>query len=412
MKRRCVMPTCRFCEEKLSLMVSLGKTPLANSYLKDIKTKEAKYALDLYLCDKCFLVQLLEYEKSENIFSEDYAYYSSYSVSWLEHCKKYAEMIIDKLQLNDDSLVVEIGSNDGYLLQYFVQKHISVLGVEPSGGVAKEAIRKGIPTDIIFFNESYGKKLSQSRQADLIIGNNVFAHTPFLNDFVKGLKLGLKENGVITLEFPHLLQLILQNQFDTIYHEHFSYFSFYTVQKIFQKYGLDIFDVEELSTHGGSLRIYGKHFGNDKFPISKSVNTLLEKEKNNGLLDVKTYYNFGKKVTKVKENLLSLLQELKRNGKRIACYGAPAKGNTLLNYCGIGQDLFNYTVDISPYKQDKYLPGSHLPILHPKTIEKDKPDYILILPWNLKEEIIKQLSCVKTWGGHFIVAIPEPEIIA
>jgi len=406
------MPTCRFCEEKLSLMVSLGKTPLANSYLKDIKTKEAKYALDLYLCDKCFLVQLLEYEKSENIFSEDYAYYSSYSVSWLEHCKKYAEMIIDKLQLNDDSLVVEIGSNDGYLLQYFVQKHISVLGVEPSGGVAKEAIRKGIPTDIIFFNESYGKKLSQSRQADLIIGNNVFAHTPFLNDFVKGLKLGLKENGVITLEFPHLLQLILQNQFDTIYHEHFSYFSFYTVQKIFQKYGLDIFDVEELSTHGGSLRIYGKHFGNDKFPISKSVNTLLEKEKNNGLLDVKTYYNFGKKVTKVKENLLSLLQELKRNGKRIACYGAPAKGNTLLNYCGIGQDLFNYTVDISPYKQDKYLPGSHLPILHPKTIEKDKPDYILILPWNLKEEIIKQLSCVKTWGGHFIVAIPEPEIIA
>ena len=350
---------CRICDNQLAEpFLSLGNSPLSNAYLSDddLHRMEPYYPLDLYLCEKCYLIQLEEFEPAENIFSSDYAYFSSYSESWLQHCKGYTQMMINRFGFNKDSFTVEIASNDGYLLQYFKQRGIPVLGIEPAANTAKAALSKGIPTDITFFNSSYARRmLAYHTQADLIVGNNVLAHNPNLNDFVGGLKIVLKLEGVVTMEFPHLLKLMQENQFDTIYHEHFSYFSFYSVQKLFALHGLEIFDVEELPTHGGSLRIYAKHSEDTSKAIINTVGNLLKKEEAAGLLDLSTYYDFGEKVKATKRQLLQFLIEEKNAQKKIVGYGAPAKGNTLLNYCGIRTDFLDYTTDRSPEKQNKFL---------------------------------------------------------
>jgi len=405
------MIRCRACGNDLRMpFLSLGNSPLSNAYLleEDLHRMEPFYPLDVYVCEKCYLVQLEEFETPQKIFSSEYAYFSSYSESWLQHCKNYAETMIARFGFDKNSFVVEIASNDGYLLQYFRQHNIPILGIEPASNTAAMAIKNGVPTDITFFDMSYAKKLrSTAKLADLIIGNNVLAHNPDLNDFVEGLKILLKPCGIITMEFPHLLRLIQGNQFDTIYHEHFSYFSFYTTHKLFNSHGLDIFDVEEIPTHGGSLRIYCKHKNDKSKTITGRVENLLEKEKSFGLLDLQIYYNFRTKVESTKRKLLQFLIQAKNDGKKIIGYGAPAKGNTLLNYCGIRTDFLDYTVDISPYKQNKYLPGTHIPIRHPDKIKEDKPDYVLILPWNIKDEIMEQMSFIREWGGKFAVPIPE-----
>lgn len=404
---------CRFCNKQLIyLFVSLGSSPLANSYLnkEQLHKMEPFYPLNVYVCEKCYLVQLEEFESAKNIFSSDYAYFSSYSKSWLQHCKDYTEMMINRFGFSKNSFVIEIASNDGYLLQYFKLHDIPVRGIEPASNTAEVAIKKGIPTDITFFDSLYARKMKETgKLADLIIGNNVLAHNPNLNDFVEGLKITLKPDGIITIEFPHLLRLIEENQFDTIYHEHFSYFSFYTVQKLFESHNLELFDVEEIPTHGGSLRIYGKHqeASSEQLAVSSSVGDLLEKERSAGLLELKIYYDFGKKVEATKRELLHFLIQAKSEGKRIVGYGAPAKGNTLLNYCGIRTDFLDYTVDRSPHKQNKFLPGTHIPIKHPDKIKEDKPDYILILPWNIKDEIMEQMSYIREWKGKFVVPIPR-----
>ena len=405
------MTLCRACNNKLKKpFLSLGNSPLSNAFLskENLNQMEIYYPLDVYVCEKCFLVQLEEFETAKNIFSSDYAYFSSYSESWLQHCKNYTEMMIKQFGFNKNSFVMEIASNDGYLLQYFKQHGIPVRGVEPASNTAEIAIRKGIPTDITFFDELYAKKMRES--ADLIIGNNVLAHNPNLNDFVKGLKIALKPNGVITMEFPHLLKLMEENQFDTIYHEHFSYFSFYSVQKLFNSHNLVLFDVEEIPTHGGSLRIYGKHKKDESKIVTNRVGDLLKKEKSCGLMELKTYNDFRKKVEATKRKLLQFLIQAKNEGKKIVGYGAPAKGNTLLNYCGIRTDFLDYTVDRSPHKQNKYLPGTHIPIKHPDKIKEDKPDYVLILPWNIKNEIMEQMSYIREWSGKFVIPIPEVRI--
>lgn len=410
------MVLCRACNNELKeSFLSLGNSPLSNAFLskEDLNRMESYYPLDVYVCERCYLVQLEEFETAKNIFSSDYAYFSSYSESWLQHCKNYTEMMISRFDFDRDSFVVEIASNDGYLLQYFKQHDIPVHGIEPASNTAEAAIRKGIPTDTTFFDSLYAGKMKEDGiLADLIIGNNVLAHNPNLNDFVEGLKIALKPDGIITMEFPHLLKLIGENQFDTIYHEHFSYFSFYAVQKLFTSHNLELFDVEEIPTHGGSLRIYGKHkeASSEQLAVSSNVGDLLEKEESSGLLDLKTYYDFCKKVEMTKRKLLQFLIQAKNEGKKIVGYGAPAKGNTLLNYCGIRTDFLNYTVDISPHKQNKFLPGTHIPIKHIDKIKEDKPDYVLILPWNIKDEIIKQMSFIGKWGGKFIVPIPEVRI--
>jgi len=320
--------------------------------------------------------------------------------------------MISRFGFDRNSFVIEIASNDGYLLQYFKQYNIPFLGIEPASNTAEVAIKKGIPTDIAFFNTSYAKKMKKTdKSADLIIGNNVLAHNPNLNDFVQGLKIALKPNGIITMEFPHLLKLIEENQFDTIYHEHFSYFSFYSVQKLFQSHNLELFDVEEIPTHGGSLRIYGKHKKDTSKKVTNHVEDLLKKEEEFGLLELKTYNDFRKKIEATKRKLLQFLIQAKNEGKKIVGYGAPAKGNTLLNYCGIRTDFLDYTVDRSIHKQNKYLPGTHIPIKHPDKIKKDKPDYVLILPWNIKDEIVKQISYIRKWGGKFVVPIPEVKVL-
>jgi len=409
------MVLCRACNNELMIpFLSLGNSPLSNAFLskEDLNKMEPYYPLDLHLCEKCYLVQLEEFETAKNIFSSDYAYFSSYSESWLQHCKNYTEMMINRFGFGKESFVVEIGSNDGYLLQYFSQRGIPVRGIEPASNTAEVAIKKGIPTDITFFDTSYARKIKEvGKLADLIIGNNVLAHNPNLNDFVEGLEIALKPYGIITMEFPHLLKLMEENQFDTIYHEHFSYFSFYTVQKLFESHDLELFDVEEIPTHGGSLRIYGKHKKDKSKTVASRVRDLLEKEKSSGLLDLKTYYGFGKKVEATKRGLLQFLIQAKNEGKKIVGYGAPAKGNTLLNYCGIRTDFLDYTVDLSPHKQNKFLPGTHIPIKHPDKIKEDKPDYILILPWNIKDEIIEQMSFIREWGGKFVVPIPRVMVI-
>lgn len=405
---------CRFCKTNLEhTFVDLGMTPLSNSYLKSDQLNQAEkfYPLHTYVCEQCLLVQLEEFESPDHIFS-DYAYFSSYSDSWLNHAKKYTDLMIDRFSLNKSSLVVEIASNDGYLLQFFQEQNIPILGIEPAANVAQVAESKGIPTLVKFFGVKTAQELFDlGKSSDLLLGNNVLAHVPDINDFVAGMKIILKPEGVLTMEFPHLWQLINQNQFDTIYHEHFSYLSFTTVEKIFARHGITLFDVEELSTHGGSLRMYGMHNHNQKFTISDRIRLIKEKEHQAGLDKVDTYLQFSNQVMSTKRKLLSFLIELKNNGKTIVGYGAPAKGNTLLNYCGIRTDLLDYTCDRSPHKQGLFLPGTHIPICHPDKITETKPDYVLILPWNLKDEISSQLSYIREWGGKFIVPIPEVEVL-
>ncbi len=404
---------CRFCNSKLNqVFLDMGESPLANSFLKknDLEAQERYFPLKTYVCQQCFLVQLPEHEKPENIF-ETYAYFSSYSESWLKHVKDFVSMITNRFELNKNSFIIEIGSNDGYLLQYFKSQNIPILGIEPARNVAESALKKGIPTLTKFFGTKLANELnSEGKQADLIIGNNVLAHVPKLNDFIEGLKIILKPNGVITMEFPHLLRLIEENQFDTIYHEHYSYFSLYTIQKIFDYHNLTIFDVEEIPTHGGSLRIYSCHSGYNDLTVSKHVDVLLEKETRFGLSSISGYEDFSEKVKYTKRKLVEFLISAKRSGKKVACYGAPAKGNTLLNYCDINTDLISFTVDRSPHKQGLYLPGTHIPIESPDKIRKTKPDYLLILPWNLKNEIMEQMKFVGEWGGKFVVPIPKLKI--
>jgi 2-polyprenyl-3-methyl-5-hydroxy-6-metoxy-1,4-benzoquinol methylase len=405
---------CRFCNKPLTnIFVDLGITPLSNSFLKKeiIHNSEKKYPLCTYVCSSCFLVQLPEFEKPENIF-EEYAYFSSYSSTWLHHAQDYVNMMIKKFGFDEKKLVIEIASNDGYLLQFFKEKDIPILGIEPAVNVAKVAKEKGIPTITKFFSADTAEELkSEDKKADLIIGNNVLAHVPNLNDFVKGLKILLKPTGIITLEFPHLLQLIQKNQFDTIYHEHFSYFSLITAKKIFSFHGLTIFDVEEIPTHGGSLRIYVKHSEYEGISVNQTVNILLEKEKLFGLENISTYTDFIKNVERVKKKLYEFFKDSKNSGKKIVCYGAAAKGNTLLNYCGIGNNFIDYVVDQNPYKQGLYLPGTHIPIKSPDEIQNTKPDYLVIIPWNLKDEIIEQMKYIRDWGGKFVIPIPEVSIL-
>ena len=405
---------CRFCHHKLTHeFIDLVNAPPSNSFLtKDqLNEPEIFYPLKLLVCEKCWLVQVDEYKKSDEIFSEDYAYFSSYSKSWLDHARRYVNMIIDRLGLNSRSHVIEIASNDGYLLQYFKEKHIPFLGIEPSANTAMAAREKGIETLEEFFGVDLARRLSlKGKKADLIIGNNVLAHVPDINDFVAGLKIALKDNGVVTMEFHHLMRLIEQNQFDTIYHEHFSYYSFCTARRIFEKHGLELFDVEQLPTHGGSLRIYAKHKEDASKITSSNVAALLREEEARGMLTFSYYKGFQEKVDKVKYDFVSFLLNQKKHRKKVAAYGAAAKGNTLLNYCGVKKDLIKFVVDASPHKQGKFLPGSHIPVVAEEEIKKTKPDYILILPWNIKDEITGQLSYIREWEGRFVVSIPEIRI--
>jgi hypothetical protein len=406
---------CRFCGNKLKhTFCDLGQSPLSNFYLKqeELLKDEPFFALHVYVCDACFLVQLGESQSADKLFSHDYAYFSSYSDSWLAHAKKYVYEMINRFSIDSSQLIIEIASNDGYLLKFFKENQIPVLGIEPAANVAAAAQKLGIPTLVKFFGTQTAKELlKDGQQADLLLGNNVLAHVPDLNDFVNGMKIALKAQGLITMEFPHLLRLMEQNQFDTIYHEHFSYFSFLTVEKVFAKHGLALFDVEELSTHGGSLRIFARHDEDHSKPVSQRVDHLKKQEISYGLNQLSTYLTFQSKVTKIKEQLHHFLYEAKKQGKTVAAYGAPAKGNTLLNYCGIGTDLLAYTVDRNPHKQGRYLPGTHIPIKDPEHISRTKPDYLLILPWNLKEEIMQQMAGIKSWGGKFVVPIPELEVL-
>lgn len=406
---------CRFCKTELkNEFINLGNSPASNSFLKEEELNEPEvfYPLKVYTCSNCFLVQVDEYKKSDAIFNSDYVYFSSYSKSWLKHAKKYTEMMIDRFEMNEQSQVIEIASNDGYLLQYFKEKNIPVLGVEPTANTAKVAIDKGIETIIEFFSVAFANKLvSENRKADLILGNNVLAHVPDIMDFVGGMKIVLKDNGVITMEFPHLMQLVDYNQFDTIYHEHFSYLSFYTVQKIFEANGLSLFDVEQIPTHGGSLRIFAKHKDDNSKEILKNVTDLLQLEKEKGLNTLAYYEGFQQKALTVKLDTIDFLIKQKRAGKIVAAYGAAAKGNTLLNYCGIKNDLISFVADANPHKQNKFLPASHIPVYSEEKIKEIKPNFVLILPWNLKEEIISQLSYIKDWGGNFVVSIPSLQVI-
>lgn len=405
---------CRFCAQPLTdTFCDLGKTPLSNSYipLSHSHEKESVFPLHAYVCSHCFLVQLEQFETPENIFG-DYAYFSSYSDSWLKHAQSYAEKMIEKLHLTPTSLVIEIASNDGYLLQYFKAKGIPILGIEPALNVASVAIEKKIETLVDFFSSSLAEKLcNQGKRPDLIAANNVLAHVPNLNDFVNGLKTLLKAEGTVTIEFPHLLKLMQENQFDTIYHEHFSYFSLLTVEKIFTYHGLHLYDVEELPTHGGSLRIYAGHQENSALISTKKLAEVRNKEIQNGLNDLAAYLSFSHRVEAYKKKLIHELSILKKAGKTIAGYGAPAKGNTLLNFCEIGSNLIDYTVDRNPYKQGRLLPGSRIPIYSPEKLQETKPDYVFILPWNLKNEIMQQIDFIRQWGGKFIIPIPEIEVV-
>jgi SAM-dependent methyltransferase len=400
---------CRSCGAPVSkLFADLGSTPLANSFRsrEELAEMEPHYPLRAMVCDRCFLVQLDEYETPDVIFSE-YAYFSSYSTTWLEHCRRYAEMAVERFGLGQRSHVVELASNDGYLLQYFVERDIPVLGIEPAENVAQVAQGNGIRTMVKFFGRATAKEITSIMDADLVIANNVLAHVPDLNDFVAGIKLILASDGTVTAEFPHLLRLIEANEFDTIYHEHFSYFSFLTVQRVFASHGITLYDVEELPTHGGSLRIYGRHEEDSSKPVGDRVTELASRERDAGFERIDHYVSFGEGVKRAKWDLLDLLIGARRDGRRVAAYGAPAKGNTLLNYCGIGTDLIEFTVDRNPHKQGMYLPGSHIPVREPDAIREEKPDLIFILPWNLRDEITEQLSFVRDWGGRFLVRAPE-----
>ena len=405
---------CRFCNESLEVtFADLGTSPLSNSFLKkiDLTNKESVFPLHAYVCRNCFLVQLEEFKSPAKIFN-DYAYFSSYSETWINHAKEYVNQMVDRFDLDENNFVIEIASNDGYLLQNFQNKHIPCLGIEPAANVAEVAKKKGIKTIVKFFGIDTAKEISSNeKKADLLLGNNVLAHVPNINDFVEGMRILLNPRGIITMEFPHLMQLIDKNQFDTIYHEHFSYLSLYTVRKIFEQHNLKIFDVEELKTHGGSLRIYATHIENSTYDINDNVKKLLEKEIEFGITNLSTYANFQDRINNVKKQLLDFVDSAKNEKKKIVCYGAAAKGNTLLNYCNIGLDHINYVVDRSSYKQGMYLPGTHIPIKSIDEIKKTKPDYVLILPWNLQKEISEQISFIKAWGGKFVIPIPEVKIL-
>jgi 2-polyprenyl-3-methyl-5-hydroxy-6-metoxy-1,4-benzoquinol methylase len=405
---------CRFCEATLTRsFVDLGMSPLSNAYLtgEQLSCMEPFYPLRAFVCDSCFLVQLEQYETPAHLFG-DYAYFSSYAESWLAHARMYVDSMIGRFGLNSTSQVVEIASNDGYLLQYFQQKDVPVLGVEPAANVAAVARATGIPTIVKFFGVETARELaSEGHSADLLIGNNVLAHVPDLNDFVAGFRKLLKVDGIVTLEFPHLLELVLRNEFDTIYHEHFSYFSFLTAESVLAKHGLTVFDVQQLPTHGGSLRLFARNTNDASRLVTPAVARLRELELDAGLRRVETYGRFAEQVKETKRNLLEFLIAAKRAGKSIVGYGAPAKGNTLLNYCGIGNDFLDYTVDRNPRKQGRYLPGSHLPICNPDRVRETRPDYLLILPWNLKDEIMQQMALIREWGGRFVVPIPRVEVL-
>jgi SAM-dependent methyltransferase len=405
---------CLFCRTPLRFtFVDLGMSPLCESYVPAEKANEMEpfYPLHAYVCEKCFLVQLQEYVSPQAIFSE-YAYFSSYAESWVEHMRRYADMATERLGLGKGSFVVEVASNDGYLLQHFVRKGIPVLGIEPAANVAKVAVEKGVPTLVDFFGEKTAQRLAaEGRRADLVCGANVLAQVPDPNDFVKGLEILTKPGGAVTIEFPHLVRLMAENQFDTIYHEHFSYFSFLAAEAIFAAHELTVFDVEEIPTHGGSLRIWARHAEDRTKPVTERARALRQREVDAGLLRLETYASFGEQVKETKRKLLEFLIGAKRAGKRIAGYGAPGKGNTLLNYCGIRGDFIDFTVDRNPYKQGKLLPGTHIPIFAPEKIAEERPDYVLVLPWNFKDEIVKQMAHVREWGGRFVVPIPEVKVL-
>jgi SAM-dependent methyltransferase len=405
---------CRFCGAPLkSTFVDLGMSPLCQTHIRPDQLHEMEpfYPLHAYVCDACFLVQLQQFVAPDEIFTE-YAYFSSYSSSWVEHARRYTEMMIERFGLGAGSRVMEIASNDGYLLQHFAAQGVPVLGIEPAANVAQVAIDKGIPTTVRFFGrQSAAQIAAEHGRPDVLLGNNVLAHVPDLNDFVGGMKLLLAPGGVITMEFPHLARLIAENQFDTIYHEHFSYFSFVAVEKVFAHHGLTLFDVEELPTHGGSLRIYGRHAENDALPVTEHVTALRQREIGDGFLTVERYRGFDEQVKATKRKLLTFLIDAKNRVKRIVGYGAPGKGNTLLNYCGIRTDFLDFTVDANPYKQGKYTPGTRIPILAPEAIRTARPDYVLILPWNLQDEISQQAAYIREWGGRFVVPIPSVRVL-
>lgn len=406
---------CRFCSAKLvHEVVDLGMSPLCQKHIRPDQTNDMEkfYPLHAYVCDNCWLVQLQEFATPDEIFAEDYAYFSSYSTSWLNHAQDYVTLMHERYEITSNNLVVEIASNDGYLLQWFAAENIPVLGIEPAKNVAKVAREKGIRTETMFFGQDTARKLRDKYgKADLLLGNNVLAHVPDINDFVSGMKTMLGEKGVITMEFPHLQKLIELNQFDTIYHEHFSYLSFVAVNRIFKHHGITLFDVQELSSHGGSLRIFGKHTEDRIKPVTDAVSSLLDREVALGMETVGYYSAFEEKVKGTKRALLDFLIKAKREGKTVVGYGAPGKGNTLLNYCGIRSDFLDYTVDLSPHKQGNFLPGTHIPIYHPDRIRETKPDYVLILPWNLKNEISQQMHFISDWGGRFVIPIPWVQVL-
>ncbi len=405
---------CRFCKNPVNnIFLDLGMSPLANSNLKssELNNAESFYPLCSYFCSKCYLVQLDEFEHPENIFS-NYAYYSSFSDTWNHHIESFVDSMISRFNISQEKQIIEIASNDGYLLKHFKKKNYSVLGIEPAENIAKDAESHGIPTINKFFGIQTAKELSSERRADVLIAFNVLPHVPNLNEFVQGLKILLNPKGILVVQFSaYLMDMIEQNEFDMIYHEHFSYFSLYTLQKIFSEFGLCIFDVEKLSVHGGSLRLFIKHENNNDFEITPNIDKLLDAEKQFGLLDPSLYKKFPEQISIVKQNIWKFFISAKQDNKKIVCYGAPAKGNTLLNFCGIGKDFIEYTVDKNPHKQNLFLPGTHIPIYSPEKIRLTKPDYVLILPWNLKDEIIEQMSLIREWNGKFVVLIPEIEII-
>ncbi len=406
---------CRFCKSTLTdIFLDLGTTPMANSFLKsrDLDSMEPLYPLCSYVCSKCFLVQLDEFEKPNEIFS-DYAYFSSYSSTWVNHVEEFANKLVSKFKIDKKKTIIEIASNDGYLLQHFKKKNIPILGIEPAKNIANYAESKGIPTINKFFGVETAKELVKiGKIPDFLIAFNVLPHVPDLDDFVNGLKLLLKPDGILIIQFSaYMLKLIELNEFDMIYHEHFSYFSFSTLKKIFAKSKLKIFDVEELSIHGGSLRLYITHENNHLHQNTAHINNLLEKEKKFGLQEIPTYTDFTKTIENVKKNICEFFHSATKENKKIVCYGAAAKGNTLLNYCNIGRDLIQYTVDKNPHKQELFLPGTHIPIYSPEKIRETKPDYLLILAWNLKDEIIEEMDHIREWGGKFVTLIPNVEII-
>ncbi len=406
--------TCRSCGAELKhTFVDLGATPLANSYLSasELEKPEPRYPLHARVCESCFLVQVESAVPAEEIFG-DYAYFSSYATTWVDHARKFAHAAIERFGLDQNNLVVEVASNDGYLLRHFVDAGVPVLGVEPAANVAEAAVAAGVPTEVRFFGEAFARELMDRRQeADLLVGNNVLAHVPDLNDFVAGLALLLKPAGVLSMEFPHLLRLIEEVQFDTIYHEHFSYLSFLAVERVFSRHGLSIFDVERLSTHGGSLRIFACRTDGVDHPRTAAIETLRQEEKNARLDRLEGYAGFTKRVEAVKADLLDFLATAKAAGNTVVAYGAAAKGNTLLNTCGVDGGLIAYAVDRNPHKQGHYLPGSHLPIHSPDRIFETRPDFVLILPWNLKDEIVASMAGIRDWGGRFVVAVPRLRVL-